>query len=81
MARAEDTGAGLSPTSTNRPPEDQGLNPSDRLEQSDSTDNQGPAREMDESSRLRKLQAHVRDQDDLERDIGRQVRELFLTSW
>lgn len=28
---------------------------------------------IDESSRLRDLQADIRDQDDLERDIGRQV--------
>jgi DNA excision repair protein ERCC-6 len=28
---------------------------------------------IDESSRLRELQADIRDQDDLERDIGRQV--------
>lgn len=28
---------------------------------------------IDESSRLRELEADIRDQDDLERDIGRQV--------
>lgn len=32
-----------------------------------------------ESSRLRELQAAVRDQDDLERDIGRQVRTGFFS--
>lgn len=32
----------------------------------------------DETSRLRELQAHVRDQDDLERDIGRQVRTTWI---
>ena len=32
----------------------------------------------DESARLRELQASVRDQDDLERDIGRQVGWLFF---
>lgn len=33
---------------------------------------------VDESSRLRALEADVRDQDDLERDIGRQVREALM---
>ena len=35
---------------------------------------------LDESSRLRELQADVRDQDDLERDIGRQVGPDSFTS-
>lgn len=34
---------------------------------------QVPATGTDETSRLRELQADVRDQDDLERDISRQV--------
>lgn len=37
-----------------------------------------PVIEGDESSRLRALDAAVRDQDDLERDIGRQVNLLTL---
>lgn len=32
----------------------------------------------DETSRLQELQAHVRDQDDLERDISRQVPRLMI---
>jgi DNA excision repair protein ERCC-6 len=34
---------------------------------------QAPAAGADETSRLRELQADIRDQDDLERDITRQV--------
>lgn len=34
---------------------------------------------QDEASRLRALAADVRDQDDLERDIGRQVRWLLYS--
>ena len=32
----------------------------------------------DEASRLKDLAADVRDQDDLERDVGRQVRQFVL---
>lgn len=32
----------------------------------------------DEASRLKDLAADVRDQDDLERDVGRQVRRFIL---
>ena len=35
---------------------------------------------IDESSRLRELEADIRDQDDLERDIGRQV-DLSRLPW
>ena len=38
-----------------------------------STPNTAPLSGVDEASRLRELQADVRDQDDLERDISRQV--------
>lgn len=40
----------------------------------DKTGIQSAIEGADESSRLRELDAHIRDQDDLERDIGRQVR-------
>ncbi len=40
----------------------------------------GDARGQDEASRLRSLATDVRDQDDLERDIGRQVGNLISGS-
>lgn len=54
-------------------PEQQAISTSDPPE-SEASLNQGHSANADEASRLRELQADVRDQDDLERDISRQVR-------
>lgn len=53
-------------------PEQQATSASD-LPKSGAALNQGHSANADEASRLRELQADVRDQDDLERDISRQV--------
>ncbi|KAK1142268.1 DNA repair protein rhp26 [Aspergillus melleus] len=55
-------------------------NQEDRLGLSEgtSTPNTAPLSGVDEASRLRALQADVRDQDDLERDISRQADKLLL---
>ena len=53
-------------------PEQQATSASDPPE-SEAALNQGHSAIADEASRLRELQADVRDQDDLERDISRQV--------
>ncbi|THC99223.1 hypothetical protein EYZ11_001311 [Aspergillus tanneri] len=59
--------------------EDGMLQPSDpvKTEMSNTTDSD-PLVSADETSRLRELQADVRDQDDLERDISRQADKLLM---
>lgn len=52
-------------------------NAPEAVEQSPNTTSVKGAIQDDEASRLRELEASIRDQDDLERDIGRQVRPLL----
>lgn len=56
------------PDQENRPED-----PSLAKSETSSAPNPAPSSGVDEASRLRELQADVRDQDDLERDITRQV--------
>lgn len=63
------------------PQRTEGLNPSNTAEMAtapDSKQQEDPSAVTDEVSRLRELQADIRDQDDLERDISRQVPGLIL---
>lgn len=58
------------------PQRTEGLDPSDTAEVAtapDSKQQEDPSAVTDEVTRLRELQADIRDQDDLERDISRQV--------
>jgi hypothetical protein len=77
MDKAEDANTGASPASGSVTPLNERLNLSESLELSGSVGSKNLAIGMDEPSRLRELQAHVRNQDDLERDIGRQVRRAL----
>ncbi|GKZ83939.1 hypothetical protein AnigIFM56816_009255 [Aspergillus niger] len=58
-------------------PEQQAKSTLDPAE-SEASLNQGHSANADEASRLRELQADVRDQDDLERDISRQADRLLM---
>ena len=46
--------------------------------QSDTTDSKPDTTLTDETARLRELEANVRDQDDLERELGRQVIRYLM---
>ncbi|GFF36190.1 DNA repair protein rhp26 [Aspergillus lentulus] len=63
------------------PQRTEGLNPSNTAEMAtapDSKQQEDPSAVTDEVSRLRELQADIRDQDDLERDISRQADRLLM---
>ncbi|KAL1982784.1 hypothetical protein VTN96DRAFT_900 [Rasamsonia emersonii] len=53
-------------------------NAPEAVEQSPNTTSVKGAIQDDEASRLRELEASIRDQDDLERDIGRQADQLLM---
>lgn len=48
--------------------------------QSDATDPTLNTSLTDETAKLRELEANIRDQDELERELGRQVIAFFLLS-